>query len=77
MAKNQSRKTTQQLIDWAEQGVVDWETLARDCLNYMSEDEAADMARVCGYFDSEDTDEALYEEDTYDAEEDFILSEYR
>ncbi len=76
MAKTQSRKTTNQLLDWAEQGVVDWETLARDCLNYMDEAEVSDMARVGGYFDSED-DEQAYDEDHYDPEEDFILNEYR
>ncbi len=76
MAKSQSRKTTNQLLDWAEQGIIDWETLARDCLRYMSEDDVADMACVGGYLDS-DNDEQSYDEDHYDAEEDFILSEYR
>jgi len=76
VAKSQSRKTTNQLLEWAEQGAVDWETLARDCLRYMSEQDVADMARVGGYFDS-DNDEQPYDEDHYDAEEDFILSEYR
>jgi hypothetical protein len=42
----------------------------------MSEDDVADMACVGGYLDS-DNDEQSYDEDHYDAEEDFILSEYR
>lgn len=48
---NESRRSTRQVIDLAEQGVLLWEQIARDCLNYMSEDEVADMAHSNGYFE--------------------------
>lgn len=39
------REATEKLIDFAEEGVLSWETIARAALDYMSEDEVADMAR--------------------------------
>jgi hypothetical protein len=38
-----SRKYTCHLLDLAEQGVIDWETLARDALGWMSEDRGAEV----------------------------------
>ena len=38
-----ARPVTSELIDLAEQGVIDWETLARDCLGWMSEHDVADL----------------------------------
>jgi hypothetical protein len=40
---------TSELIDLAEQGVIDWETLARDCLGWMSEHDVAQMAQSLDY----------------------------
>jgi len=55
---NESRQATRQVIELAEQGVLAWEQVARDCMNYMSEDEVADMARINGYLEfEEDEDE--------------------
>ena len=53
-----SRKVTCELLDMAEQGVIDWETLARDALGWMSEDEVAEFARRNDYleFDEEPAD---------------------
>lgn len=54
---NESRQATCRLIELAEQGIIDWESLARDCMNYMSEDEVADMAHINDYLESEEEDE--------------------
>ena len=45
----QSRPVTTEVLDLAEQGVLSWETIARDALTWMSEPEVADFARVNGY----------------------------
>jgi hypothetical protein len=50
----QSRKYTCYLLDLAEQGVVDWETLARDALGWMSEHEVEQFARRNDYITDED-----------------------
>jgi hypothetical protein len=39
------RKVTNQLYDLVDEGVLDWETIARACLSYMSEHDVADMAQ--------------------------------
>jgi hypothetical protein len=56
-----SRKVTSQLLDMAEEGVIDWESLARDALGWMSEDEVAEFARRNDYIQDEEDD--LDEED--------------
>ena len=48
---NEARRATARVIELAEAGVLVWEQIARDCMNYMSEDEVADMAEGNGYFD--------------------------
>ena len=48
---NEARQVTRRVIDMAEQGVLVWEQIARDCMDYMSEDEVADMAHGNGYFE--------------------------
>ncbi len=50
----QSRPVTSELLDLAEQGVLDWETLARDALGWMSESEVAEFARRNDYIQEED-----------------------
>ncbi len=45
----QSRPVTSELLDLAEQGVIDWETLARDALGWMSEAEVAEFAQRNDY----------------------------
>ena len=44
-----SRPVTTEVIDLAEQGVLSWETIARDALTWMSESEVAEFARINGY----------------------------
>lgn len=46
-----SRPVTSELLDLGDQGVIDWESLARDALGWMSEDEVAEFARRNGYLD--------------------------
>lgn len=55
----QSRKVTSEVLDLAEQGVIDWESLARDALDWMSEEEVSQFAQHNGYIvidDEEDED---------------------
>ena len=52
-----SRPVTSELLDLAEQGVIDWETLARDALGWMSEAEVARFAQSNDYIVEEDEEE--------------------
>lgn len=38
-----TRKATCKLIEMAQDGILTWETIARECLSAMSEDEVANM----------------------------------
>ena len=51
------REATEKLIDLAEEGVLSWEAIARAALNYMSEDEVADMARCNEFIEDEDEED--------------------
>ena len=51
------REATEKLIDFAEEGVLSWETIARAALDYMSEDEVADMARCNDFIEDEEEDD--------------------
>ena len=51
------RKATNKVIEMAEAGVISWETIARAALQYMSEDEVADMAQCNEFIDDEFEDE--------------------
>jgi len=53
---NEARQATQRVIDMADQGVLSWEQIARDCMNYMSESDVADMADSNGYFEHDEDD---------------------
>jgi hypothetical protein len=53
-----SRPATNELIDLAEGGVIDWESLARDLLGWMSEHEVAEFARRNDYIRDEEDDDA-------------------
>lgn len=54
---NEARQATRKVIDMAEQGVLLWEQVARDCMNYMSEDEVSDMADSNGYFEHDEEED--------------------
>ena len=60
------REVTNTLIELAEYGLLDWESIATACLTYMSEDEVADMAHINEFLTGdEDEDESEEtEEDT-------------
>lgn len=49
------------VYDLIEQGALSWETVARECLSYMSEADVADMATA---FDLSDDEEEEEEEET-------------
>ena len=55
------------LIDLAESGVLDWETIAREALQVMSEDDVEDMANGAGWLD--DIEEEDFDDDCEDDEE--------
>jgi hypothetical protein len=59
-----SRKVTAEVLDLAEQGVIDWESLARDALGWMSEAEVSQFAQHNGYIVNDEDDEAdCYEQE--------------
>ena len=66
------RETTIKLLELAKEGVISWETLARSCLCYLSEDEVEDMARVNEIlFEEEEEEEGEPEEEEYDIMDDY------
>ena len=52
-----TRKTTNRLIELAEDGVISWEDIARTALNWLSEDEVDEMARVNEFIPDEEDEE--------------------
>ena len=56
------REATEKLIDLAEEGVLSWEAIARAALNYMSEDEVADMAQCNEFIEDEFEDNSIAED---------------
>lgn len=58
--------TSAKLIDLAESGAIDWETIAREALQAMSEDDIEDMANGAGWLDDLEED---VEDDCEDDEE--------
>ena len=60
--------TSEKLIDLAESGILDWETIAREALQFMSEDDIEDMANGAGWLD--DIEEEDFEDDCEDDEAD-------
>jgi len=52
-----SRPVTCELLDLAEQGVVDWETVARAALVWMSEHDVEQFARANEFIVEADEDE--------------------
>ena len=60
--------TSAKLIDLAESGVLDWETIAREALQAMSEDDIEDMANGAGWLDDVEED---VDDDCDDSAEDY------
>ena len=65
------RETTIKLLELADEGVISWETIARSCLCYLSEDEVEDMARVNELLFEEEEEEDEPEEEEYDIMDDY------
>ena len=65
-----SRAYTAKLLDMAEEGLIDWETLARDALGWMSEAEVQEFAARNDYIcPDEDGDEDEYDGQPDEAQE--------
>ena len=61
-----TRDATNRIYDMMDEGVLDVKTVVTACLQYMSEDEVADMAQANDFF--------YDEEDAYESVEDMISS---
>lgn len=53
----ESRPVTNEVLDLAEQGLIDWETLARDALGWMTEADVAKFAHSNDYLVDTEEDE--------------------
>lgn len=51
---NESRRVTRRVLELAEGGIIDWESLARDALNWMSEAEVEEFAHANGYLEEQE-----------------------
>ena len=51
------RDSTSEVLELLEQGVFSWETVCRECLSYMSEDEVNDMAVSADFIKGDDEDD--------------------
>lgn len=52
-----TREATRKILEMVEEGLLDKDALILSCLNYMSEDEVADMARANDFFEWEENEE--------------------
>ena len=50
-------KYSSKLIELAENSVLSWEKIARECIAEMSEDDIEDMCRTCDWLADEGDDE--------------------
>jgi hypothetical protein len=53
------RKVSNQILEMVDEGILDKDTVILACLQYMSEDEVADMAHINGFteLDEEEQDD--------------------
>ena len=54
------RKITNKVLEMAEDGVLSWEELARAALDYMSEDEVNELAKINCFLEDEDDEDEDY-----------------
>ena len=47
-------KFKNKVIELAENGILSWETIARECIAEMSEDEVEDMCQTCEWLDDDE-----------------------
>jgi hypothetical protein len=73
------RRVTNYLLDSASNGGIEWETIAREALKYMSEDKVSDMAWCAGFISVSDmawcagfiSDDLCVEDDEDEDENDY------
>ena len=67
-----SREYTNKITEMAEEGAISWETIAREALERMSEDEVESMCVECDWItpDDFDEDEDEDEDDVFDSLDD-------
>ncbi len=53
-----TREATNRLLEMVEEGILDKDNVILCCVNYMSEDEVADMCHMNDFFYDENDDEA-------------------
>ncbi len=63
MNTTNARKTTNAIIQLADDGAISWETIARECLSYMSESDVADMCNTAGFIEEPEEEEEEEEEE--------------
>lgn len=68
------RKYTNRLIERAEEGAVNWQGIARECLARMSEDQVKDMVIDMEWDDCEEDDEEVDEDDIPQWMKDYVES---
>ena len=56
------REYTHKLLEMLENGLLDYETVSRECLCYMSEDDVRDLMHCAGWLDEENDDDDMDEE---------------
>jgi hypothetical protein len=52
-----TRDCTNKLVEAAEEGIISWEDIARECLAYMSESDVSDLVAFQDFFAEEDEEE--------------------
>ena len=50
------RKTTNKVLEMAEEGMISWKSLAEMALSWMSEDDVAEMSRANDLLEDEEDD---------------------
>lgn len=60
------REYTNKLLEMLENGLLGYETIARQCLNYMSEDDIRGLMHCAGWIDEETDDDTDDEENDED-----------
>lgn len=53
------------VVETVENGVLDWETVARECLARMTDQDVEDMAVECDWLEDEDYSDDDNEDDEY------------
>lgn len=71
---HQTRQATRRILEMIDEGLLNRDTVILACLNHMSEDEVADMARANEFFpeeeEVEDDDNDDDDDDTEDDDDD-------